>query len=285
MIIRPAVKKLKGFTMIPNSVINDRSLDADARLYVLWAMSKQANWSIRPPAVAKALSREGGRKMGRTRLARIFKQVMARGYMARSEKQTHRDDGDWGPYVYFVGMPDDVAAAVAEAGIAVLAHAQNAHAQNTRARGTHAQNEPANHKEKNLLNNKTYKAPCNPPLDEQASLPLVGDEVHPGADGPNGRARNGHHGSSWQTRRDAKHVALADLREHNRRQRENRIEGQDVIHRRLAGRLGYGDVERGFLIIFGLTESHRDQLTAMERVGTLSDFEVASARAAVELRR
>ena len=138
---------------------------------------------------------------------------------------------------------------------------------------------------KNLLNNKTYKAPCNPPLDEQASLPLVGDEVHPGADGPNGRARNGHHGSSWQTRRDAKHVALADLREHNRRQRENRIEGQDVIHRRLAGRLGYGDVERGFLIIFGLTESHRDQLTAMERVGTLSDFEVASARAAVELRR
>jgi hypothetical protein len=63
------------------------------------------------------------------------------------------------------------------------------------------------------------------------------------------------------------------------------IEGQEVVQHRLAQRLGRGDVERGVLILLELSESRRDQLTAMERVGKLTDVEVASARAAVEVPR
>jgi hypothetical protein len=63
------------------------------------------------------------------------------------------------------------------------------------------------------------------------------------------------------------------------------IEGQEVVQHRLAQRLGSGDVERGVLILLELSESRRDQLTAMERVGKLTDVEVASARAGVEARR
>lgn len=77
-------------------------------------------------------------------------------------------------------------------------------------------------------------------------------------------------------------AGVVGLANRDRRATEKPIEGQEVVQHRLAQRLGSGDVERGFLIIFGLSESCRDQLIAMERVGRLSDVEIASARAIAE---
>jgi hypothetical protein len=63
------------------------------------------------------------------------------------------------------------------------------------------------------------------------------------------------------------------------------IEGAEIIQRRVAQRLGEGNVEAGFLIFLELSDGRRDQLTAMERVGKLTDIELASARTAVGARR
>jgi hypothetical protein len=122
MIIRPVCER--EYTSLPNQIFNDRRLSADTRAMIAFALSKSRNWELRPGPLARALSREGEKPLGRTRLDRIFREAMAAGYMARSMKQTHQDDGKWGRYVYFIGLPSDVAAAVEKEGVAILPHAR-----------------------------------------------------------------------------------------------------------------------------------------------------------------
>jgi len=121
MIIRPAVSS--GYTALPNIILKDDRLNADTRAMVALVLSKPEAWQIRPPALARELSRKGSKQVGRTRLKRMFDEAIAAGYMRRSANQTHTDGGLWGPYVYFMGMPDDVAALVEREGVAVLPHA------------------------------------------------------------------------------------------------------------------------------------------------------------------
>jgi hypothetical protein len=174
MIIRPACER--EYTSLPNAILNDRRLSADTRAMVAWILSKPKNWRVRPFPLAIALSREGSRALGRTRLKRMFKEAMGAGYMARSEKQTHQDDGDWGAYVYFVGMPDDVAAAVKKTGVAVLAQARNARTQNAHTCGTHTQNQHTNQKELSPVNTDSKNLSPNPSRTEPSETDEEADE-------------------------------------------------------------------------------------------------------------
>lgn len=226
MIIRPVVSR--EYTALPNAIFKDRRLSADTRAMVALVLSKPKTWQLRPPALARELSREGGKRVGRAKLKRMFDEAIVAGYMARSVAQTHTDGGLWGPYVYFMGMPEDVAAAVKREGVVVLPHAEKPHTVEP-----HAANQQA-YKRKNLETRDFIK-----PL---PNLPQFA--------GSNGQAIKS----------------------------PRSIEGPEVIQHRLARRLGDGNVERGFLILGELPDCRRDELTAMERVGELTDAEVASVR-------
>lgn len=171
MIIRPACED--EFTIVPNVIFTDRRMDADARAMVGLLISKPKNWKVIPRALGKELSRDGGRPVGKKRLRRMFAQVMAAGYVARSLEQTHKPDGDWGSFIYFVGLPDDVRTAVDKSGVAILAQVPLAS-----ARGARAPKEPTHtYKRRSLENNNQTNSPPYPPRNARADTPLVGDEV------------------------------------------------------------------------------------------------------------
>jgi hypothetical protein len=75
--------------------------------------------------------------------------------------------------------------------------------------------------------------------------------------------------------------------DHGHRERNKRrlIEGPEVIQHRLARRLGSGDVAVGYEILLGLSDNRRDELTAMERNGRLSDTEISRALSAESNRK
>jgi hypothetical protein len=240
MIIRPVVTR--EFTAIPNALLNDRRLSADTRTMIALTISKPRGWQVRPMPLAKALSREGAKPLGRTRLTRMFEEAMAAGYMARSEKQQHADDGRWGSYVYFVGMPDDVAAAVEREGVAILPHARHPHTDEPHTDDPRARNQHTNHKRENLQKTESKN-----------SLPLPFPAQ---AARPQGQPSKGNERKGYQI-----------------------IERQEVVEQRVAVRLGGGDAECGWLLFGSLPDARRDELTAMERRGTLSDVEIACIRA------
>jgi hypothetical protein len=70
--------------------------------------------------------------------------------------------------------------------------------------------------------------------------------------------------------------------DHRERNKRRLIEGQEVIHHRLAYRLGFGDVAAGYEILLGLPDNRRDELTAMERIGKLNDTEISRALNALQ---
>lgn len=94
MIIRPLCKS--NYIPIPNALLNDKRLSADTRAMLALLLSKPKGWQLRPKPLRKLLSREGEAEMGWTRLRRMFSEATAAGYMARSGKQQHEQDGTWG---------------------------------------------------------------------------------------------------------------------------------------------------------------------------------------------
>ena len=159
MIIRPVVSR--EYTALPNAILKDRRLSADTRAMVALVLSKPKTWQLRPPALARELSREGGKRVGRAKLKRMFDEAFVAGYMARSVAQTHTDGGLWGPYVYFMGMPEDVAAAVKRDGVVVLPHPEKPHTVEPHTVEPHAANQQA-YKRKNLETREFYKTPSKP---------------------------------------------------------------------------------------------------------------------------
>ena len=228
MIIRPVVSR--EYTALPNSILQDARLSADTRAMVALLLSKPKGWELRPRPLAKLLSRKGGKPIGRKRLTRMFREAAAAGYMARSEEQSHQDDGSFGRYVYFVGLPDDVAEAIETTGVAILPQFPNAHTPDA-----HTPQGTTIHKEQILETTEPTK-----PESRKAT-----------ADSDSGSTVCG--ASNGQASRAA------------------RPEGQEVVQHRLAERLGRGDTERGFLTLLELDPNRRDELTAMERAGRLSD--------------
>ena len=161
MIIRPVCKT--EYTALPNAILNDTRLSADTRAMLALVLSKSKGWELRPGPLAKALSRKDGKPLGRTRLSRMFDEATAAGYMARSAEQGHQDDGRFGKYVYFVGMPDDVAAAVERQVLHFYRTQVKPHTGEPHAGEPHAANQHTSQKVKNLQTTESKKTPL-PPL-------------------------------------------------------------------------------------------------------------------------
>jgi hypothetical protein len=233
MVIRPIVRR--DFVALPNAILNDRRLSADTRAMLAHILSKPRAWEIRPRALAKALS--GPIPLGQKRLGRMFREASAAGYMIRSKTQEHKDEGSFGRYAYYVGMPEDIAHAakvtkehgittINELGVSFLPQRPEAYTPEACTRDGRAI-----HKRESLQNTESRKPPL-PPNAQRAAR-------------PNGLAK------------------------------KRLIEGQEVIHHRVAQRIGQGDVALGVEIFLALPASRQDELTASERAGKLTDDTLA----------
>jgi hypothetical protein len=156
LIIRPACTK--NYTVIPNALLKDRRLSIDTRGMIAYLLSLPKNWEIRLIPLSVTLSRKDGPSVGRKKMDRMFSEAMGAGYAARSAEQTHNADGSWGRYDYIVGMPDDVAVAVAKSSGAFLPRRPEAH-----TRRAHAPKEHSNHKRKNHKSLTDKNPPLTPP--------------------------------------------------------------------------------------------------------------------------
>ncbi len=173
-IIRPA--KGQPYTVLPNTLLRDRRLSADTRTMVALILSKPKGWRIRPPALAKELAHESVGQLGREKMARMFREATAAGYMARY--QTRQDSGLWGAFAYLVGMPEDVKAAVdvieSNGFSAVEPEAGKPQAAEPQAAEPQAVN-PHAYKGNNLKNNESIKPLSKvSPTAAQACLPEEG---------------------------------------------------------------------------------------------------------------
>jgi hypothetical protein len=101
MIIRTSPRH--SFTALPNAIFRDKRLSLDSKGLLAYLLSLTPNWEIRPQLIAKQMSPAGGRPIGRERLQRMFGELKAAGYMAKSKDQSHRDGGYWGSFTYIVG--------------------------------------------------------------------------------------------------------------------------------------------------------------------------------------
>ena len=233
MVIRPVVRR--EFVALPNAILNDRRLSADTRAMLAYILSKPRTWEVRPRALAKALS--GPIPLGQKRLARMFHEASAAGYMIRSKTQEHKDDGSFGRYAYYIGMPEDIAHAakvtkehgittVNELGVSFLPQRPEAYTPEacTRDGG-------AIHKRRSLQNTKTTNPPL-PPNDQRAAR-------------PNGLAK------------------------------KRSIEGREVVQQRVAQRIGRGKIALGWEILMSVPDSRLDELTAAERAKKLTDDTIA----------
>lgn len=255
MIIRPACER--EYTALPNAILNDRSLSADTRAMLALVLSKPKSWELRPGPLARALSRDGGKPLGRTRLSRMFDEARAAGYMARSAEQGHQDDGRFGKYVYFVGMPDDVKIAVERSSVAFLPHARKPHTADPHAADPHTANQRTDQKVKNIQTTNSKNPPPTAPA-EQAETPG-------GRPKENGAANCENIGSLFKSDTC---VALRPVPKQRR-------ERPEIIQDRIANRLG----SRGWAVLMAMTASELDQLTARERAGTLTDEALALVHA------
>ena len=111
-----------------------------------------------------------------------------------------------------------------------------------------AQNDFTNHKVKSPPNNKYKNSP------DRSGLPLV-------------------LGNSLKRLSNA------------RGKRGRLLVGKEVFQNQLAVRLGAGDAAAGWLMLAELSDARRDELTARERLGRLSDEEVANVIASISLRK
>jgi hypothetical protein len=236
MIIRPRCRR--EYVALPNALLNDRRLSADTRAMLAVLLSKPRGWELRSVPLKKLLSREGERPLGTTKLRRMIAEASAAGYIARTEKQARQENGSWGKYEYFVGMPQDVVRAVREAGVALTPQVGGPHM----ARPP-TQNDFTNHKEQNPETADSKN------LDHRRvdSLTL---------------------GAAWNKRPNSA---------------RRLVSGQEVIQQQLALRLGLGDAGRGWLLLGAPPPGRRDELTALERFGRLTDQAIEEARATAAL--
>src|SRR5438094_2208577 len=122
MIIRPVCSR--EFVSLPNVILNDERLSIEARGMIAYLLSKPPRWQIKTASLARALSKKD-HPLGRTKLTRMLQEAIAAGYLARSSEQERKANGDFGSYIYVIGLPEDVQMASAR-----FAHSQNATSQN-----------------------------------------------------------------------------------------------------------------------------------------------------------
>jgi hypothetical protein len=183
MIIRPACSR--EFVNLPNALLNDKRLSIETRGMLAYLLSKPRDWDVRPGPLSHDLS------IGRTKLTRMFEEAMAAGYMARSSKQTHKENGDFGGYEYIVGMPNDVAAAVNATGepagppcaarVTYLAYAHrarapSAHPQSADAQGVRTHKDKRQIPQRRNLNITDNHKSLPQPLPERVVAEQLGED-------------------------------------------------------------------------------------------------------------
>jgi hypothetical protein len=112
MIIKPICRE--NYVPIPNALIYDRRLSIETRGMLVYLLAKPPKWVLTRYLLEIELARSG-KRLGWKKVSRMITEAYEAGYVARSAEQMHHEDGSWGPFDYHVGMPEDVAAAVARA--------------------------------------------------------------------------------------------------------------------------------------------------------------------------
>jgi hypothetical protein len=129
MIIRPVCRR--NFVALPNVVLTDERLSIETRGMIAYLLSRPANWQIKTIWLAHALSKKG-QALGRTKLTRMLREAKTAGYLARSAEQERKPNGDFGSYIYIIGLPEEVQLASAR-----LAHSLDATSQDTTSQNEH----------------------------------------------------------------------------------------------------------------------------------------------------
>jgi hypothetical protein len=89
----------ENFTVLPNELINDASMSLEARGLLILLLSKPAGWQISNAGLVAMLA-NGPHLVGRDLVWRLLREIVAAGYMVRSQEQL--PDGTFGPTDYEV---------------------------------------------------------------------------------------------------------------------------------------------------------------------------------------
>jgi len=90
------------FTQIPNDWVRDNRLSLEARGLLAQIMSHRPGWNLSIKFLAARNS------IGRDKVKRIIDELLANGYLERSEKQVHDDRGHLAGYDYITRDPEGV---------------------------------------------------------------------------------------------------------------------------------------------------------------------------------
>jgi hypothetical protein len=92
MIIR---RKHNGnFTIVPNTLVDDKRLSIEAKGLLAYLISRPNNWTVRHSHLHKELG------IGRDKLQRILRELIRAGYLERDDEQPRDDDNQFAAYHY-----------------------------------------------------------------------------------------------------------------------------------------------------------------------------------------
>jgi len=169
MIIRPVCRR--NFVALPNVVLTDERLSIETRGMIAYLLSRPANWQIKTVWLAHALSKKG-QALGRTKLTRMLREAKTAGYLARSAEQERKPNGDFGSYIYIIGLPEEVQLASAR-----LAHSLDATSQATTSQNEHRIDKKRTSKKQNSKSMDLTRYGSHPlPLPIAAEPPQAADD-------------------------------------------------------------------------------------------------------------
>lgn len=90
------------FTQIPNDWVRDERLSLEARGLLAQIMSHRPGWNLSIKSMAYQ------NRIGRDKVKRILDELLAHGYLERSEKQSHDERGHLAGFDYTTRDPDGV---------------------------------------------------------------------------------------------------------------------------------------------------------------------------------
>jgi len=169
MIIRPVCRR--NFVALPNVVLTDERLSIETRGMIAYLLSRPPNWQIKTVWLARALSKKG-QAVGRTKLTRMLREAKTAGYLARSAEQERKPNGDFGSYIYIIGLPEEVQLASAR-----LAQSQGAASQDATSQDEHRIDKRRTPKNQNLKNIHLTRYGSHPlPLPVPMEPPQTADD-------------------------------------------------------------------------------------------------------------
>jgi hypothetical protein len=90
------------YTQIPNAFLRDESISLEARGLLAQILSHRPGWSLSIKSIAYQ------NRCGRDKVKRILDELIAAGYVERSDKQRHDENGHLAGYDYTTKTPEGV---------------------------------------------------------------------------------------------------------------------------------------------------------------------------------